>query len=151
MIIDCHYHFDARVQSLENLVAKMADNGIAKTAIMPALCDPIPHTPAVLLKAMRFLLTHPSLHGMVKGLTANFTPEGDLNLPKGVLKIYKSPDNASVAEVIAAHPEKFMGWIFVNPRGSKDPVKEFDKRQRNLECRCSSIQGLMNTERSCHW
>lgn len=127
MIIDCHYHLDSRVQPLENLFSKMADNGIEKTVIMPTMCDPIPHTPEFLFKLMRFLLTHPSLHGVAKRLAADFTADGDLNLPKEVLKIYKKPDNAPVAEAIAAYPDKFMGWIFVNPKGPNDPVMEYNK------------------------
>ena len=129
MIIDCHYHLDPRVQPLGNLLSKMEENGTDKTAIMPTMCDPIPHNPEFLLKVMRFLLAHPSLQGLVKRLTANFTQDGDLNLPKSVLKIYKSPDNSQIAEAIAAHPDKFMGWIFVNPRGPINPVEELSKWQ----------------------
>jgi len=131
MIIDCHYHLDSRVQPLENLLAKMEENGIAKTAIMPSMCDPIPHPPEYLLKVMRFLLTHPYLYGISKKLAPRFTPDGDLNMPKGVLKIYKDPDNASVAKVLSAYPDKFMGWIFVNPKGENDPVGQVSKWQRH--------------------
>lgn len=127
MIIDCHYHLDARVQPFENLLSKMEVNGIEKTVIMATMCDPIPHTPEFLLKVMRFLLTNPSFHGIAKHLLANFTSEGHIKLPKAVIQIDKDPDNAPVAETIAAHPDQFMGWIFVNPRGSNDQVEEFHK------------------------
>lgn len=127
MIIDCHYHLDPRVQPLENLLLKMELNGIEKTAIMPTMCDPIPHNPEFLMKLMRFLLLNPSLHGLVKKLAAKFSPEGNLILPSGSLTIYKDPDNAPIAETLAKHPNKFMGWVFVNPRGQNDPVAEYEK------------------------
>ncbi len=126
MIIDCHYHLDPRVQPLENLLLKMDQNGIEKTAIMPVLCDPIPHNPEFLLKAMRFLLLHRSLHGLAQKLAARFTPEGDLVLPSGALTIYPDPANAPIAETMAEHPDRFLGWIFVNRRGQNDPVAEYE-------------------------
>jgi len=127
MIIDCHYHLDPRIQPMDNLLVKMERNGIEKTALMPTMCDPIPHNPEILLKLMRLLLTHPTFHGMAQNLAARFNPQGDLILPKSVLKIYRDPDNTPVAEAMAAHPDKFLGWIFVNPRGQNDPVAEYEK------------------------
>lgn len=127
MIIDCHYHLEPRVQTEDNLLSKMDQNQIEKTVLMAAMCDPIPHNPEFLLKLMRFLLTHRTLHPLVKKLAARFTPDGNLILPKNVLEIYRDPNNQPVAEAIAAHPDRFLGWIFVNPRGQNDPVDEFEK------------------------
>lgn len=127
MIIDCHYHLDERVQPLENLLLKMDQNGIEKIALMPNMNDPIPHTPEFLLKMMRFFLTHRSIRGLAKKLAAKFTPEGDLILPKDILTIYKDPENGPIADTIAAHPDRFLGWVFVNPRGQNDPVDEYEK------------------------
>ncbi len=55
MIIDSHYHLDERIQPLENLLKKMDEHGIDKTALMPFLSDPIPETSEFLLKVLRFL------------------------------------------------------------------------------------------------
>jgi len=127
MTIDCHYHLDTRVQPLENLLLKMDKHGIEKTALIPTMCDPIPHTPEFGLKIMRFFLTHRLFRGLAKKIVAKFTPEGDIILPKSILSIYKDPDNKPVADTLVAHPDRFFGWIFVNPKGQNDPVEEYEK------------------------
>jgi len=127
MIIDCHYHLEPRIQTVDNLLKKMDKNGIKKTALMATMCDPLPHTPEFLLKLLRVFLSHRPVRGLAKALAANFTPEGDLKLPKGVISVYKDPDNQKVAEAIKEHPNRFLGWIFVNPAGKNDPSTEYEK------------------------
>jgi len=127
--IDCHYHLGPRVQPLENLLAKMDRVDISKTALMATMNDPIPHTPEILLKSMRFLLTHRSLRAQAKKLAAKFTPDGNLILPKSILPIYPDPDNEPVAAAITAHPDRFLGWVFVNPRGQQNPLAVWEKWQ----------------------
>ncbi len=127
MIIDCHYHLDPRIQSLDNLLLKMDQYEIEKTALMAVLCDPVPHTREPLLKLMRFCLTHGPVRGLAKKFVARFTPQGDVVLPQGPLKIYPDPGNQAVADALTAHPDRFVGWIFVNPRGRNDPIEEFER------------------------
>lgn len=127
MIIDCHYHLETRMQSIENLIAKMDQNNIEKTALIATMCDPLPETPEFLLKVLRFFLTHRSFRGIARKLTSNFSGDGDLKLPKETVKIYSDPDNASVADALAQNPDRFLGWIFVNPNGKNDPLEEYKK------------------------
>lgn len=127
MVIDCHYHLDPRIQPVSELLGKMDREGIHKVALMPTMCDPLPSTPEFLLRVLRLLLTHAPLRGIAKALAANFTPEGDIKLPKKTVPIYSDPDNDSVRRVMSDHPDRFLGWIFVNPRGRNDPVAEFEK------------------------
>lgn len=127
MIVDCHYHLETRMQSVENLIAKMDAAGIEKTALMATLWDVPPHTPEFLLKALRFFLYHRFLRPLAKRLGAKFSPDGDIVLPKATVKIYQDPDNAEVAAAMSDHPDRFLGWIFVNPRGRNNPVDEFEK------------------------
>ena len=37
------------------------------------------------------------------------------------------PDNEKVFNTVNKYPDKFFGWIFVNPRGRKNQVEEFEK------------------------
>ncbi len=127
MIIDCHYHLDPRIQAIDPLIRNMNRHGIDKTALIPVMCDPIPHPSEYQLKVLRFLLTHKPFRGLSGKLVARFTPDGDIIMPKGVLSIYKDPDNRPVADALAAHPEHFLGWIFVNPGGQNDPIAEYEK------------------------
>lgn len=127
MILDCHYHLDTTLQSLDNLLLKMDANGIQKTVLMPKLCGHLPHIPEYQLKSLRFLLTHRSTRRLGEKLCAKFTEEGNLNLPSGKVRIYQDPDNTEVAKTIELHPDRFLGWIFVNPRGQNNPVEEFNK------------------------
>jgi len=143
MIIDCHYHLDPRIQSLDNLLLKMDQYEIEKTALMPVMCDPIPHTRESLLKLMRFCLTHGPVRGLAKKIVARFTLQGEVILPKGPLKIYPDPDNQAVEKALIAHPDRFLGWIFVNPRGKNDPIDEFDKFK--------DIQGFIGIKAHPFW
>ncbi|WDP92333.1 MAG: amidohydrolase [Desulfobacter sp.] len=127
MIIDAHYHLDPRIQPLENLLAKMDRHGIDKTALIPNMCDPFPHPDEFQLRLLRFLLIHRPLRGIAERLLTRFTPEGDIRLPSGPLKIYPAPDNAPVAAALAEYPDRFLGWIFVNPQGNHDPLDEMDR------------------------
>jgi predicted TIM-barrel fold metal-dependent hydrolase len=40
--------------------------------------------------------------------------------------LYHKPDNEYIDRVLQTHPDKFYGWIFVNPKVS-DPIKEIEK------------------------
>lgn len=127
MNIDCHYHLDPRIQPLENLISKMDQYGIDRVALIPSMCDPIPHPPEFQLQVMRFILTHGSVRGLAKRLMTRFTSKGDIILPSGALRIYSDPDNSHVAGLLGTHPDRFLGWVFVNPMGLNDPVKEYEK------------------------
>ncbi len=127
MIIDCHYHLETRMQSVENLLKKMDQDSIEKTALMATMWDPPPETAEFVLKLLRLLLYNKPLRGLAKKLAANFSSEGDIILPKQTVKLYKDPDNESVAKAMEEHPDRFIGWIFVNPRGKNDPLQEYEK------------------------
>lgn len=121
MIFDCHYHLETRMQSIENLLDKMDQNGIQKTALMATMWDPPPETAEGLLKLLRFFLYNRPLRGLAKKMSSNFSPEGDIVLPKQTVKLYHDPDNASVADALATHPDRFLGWIFLQMSMSMKP------------------------------
>ncbi|MGD2037344.1 MAG: hypothetical protein PVH28_05625, partial [Desulfobacterales bacterium] len=127
MIIDCHYHFETRLLTEAQLLKKMDECGVDKVALMGVMCDPLPETPEFLLKLLRFLLTHRSFRFIAKILAAKFTPEGDLKIPAGIIHLYPTPKNEPVFQAAADKPDRFLGWVFVNPRGEKDQVQELKK------------------------
>ncbi|MEX2682785.1 MAG: amidohydrolase family protein [Candidatus Sigynarchaeota archaeon] len=126
MIIDCHYHVNDTLLPTGELLARMATAGIDKVAIMANMCGPI-HVSPGMEKLGRFLLTRSAFRGLARKLYDRFTPEGDFIVPRGAVKIYKDPDNQAVFDTIDQYPDKFMGWVFINPKGNNDQVQELDK------------------------
>ncbi|MGD9132303.1 MAG: amidohydrolase family protein [Desulfobacterales bacterium] len=131
MIIDCHYHFETRLLTEAQLLKKMDECGVDKVALMGVMCDPLPETPEFLLKLLRFLLTHRSFRFIAKILAAKFTPEGDLKIPAGIIHLYPAPKNEPVFQAVADKPDRFLGWVFVNPRGEKDQIQELNRWKDN--------------------
>ena len=127
MVIDCHYHLNEAMLPTGDLLSKMDETGIEKIALMANMCGPLPHISPGLEKIGRFLLTHASLRGSGQNVFDRFTAEGDIILPGGVVTIIKDPDNQAVFDAIERHPGKFLGWIFVNPKGMNDQLQEFNK------------------------
>jgi uncharacterized protein len=127
MIIDCHYHLDETMLKAEDLISKMNEAGVDKIALMALVCEPLPEIPPILTKLIQFLLYNKPLRGIGKIFSANFTKDGSINILNKPYKIYSEFDNASVFNMIKRYPDRFYGWIFVNPAGNTDPVKEIDK------------------------
>ena len=127
MIIDCHYHLEQRLLPVQTLLKKMDDCEVDKVALMGVINEPIPKPPEFLLHILRFALTHTSFRFLAKRLAASFTPEGDIKLPTGVFQIYRDPENEPVFQKAASQPDRFLAWVFVNPRGEKNPLRELNK------------------------
>jgi predicted TIM-barrel fold metal-dependent hydrolase len=127
MIIDCHYHFEQRLLATEELLKKMDKAGVDKVALMGVINEPIPKPAEFLLNILRFSLTHKRFRFIAKLLGANFTPEGDIKIPAGTFQLYPNPDNDPVFQAVANNPDRFLAWIFVNPRGGKDQLQELNK------------------------
>ena len=127
MIIDCHYHHDLTLLNTEQLIEKMNQNGVDKIVLIPCMNGEIPQPPEFLLKIMRFFLAHKSLRGIAKRGAANFNDRGNLKLPLGEIEIYKDPGHEAVLDAIRRFPDRFNGWVFINPQGDHDPIEETEK------------------------
>jgi predicted TIM-barrel fold metal-dependent hydrolase len=132
MIIDCHYHFEPRLLTQDRLLKKMCACGVDKVALMGVINEPIPKPPDFLLKILRFALTHRSFRFLAKMLAANFTPEGNIKIPAGVFQLYPDPANEPVFQAVADNPDRFLGWVFVNPKGETNQIQEFNRWKDNL-------------------
>jgi predicted TIM-barrel fold metal-dependent hydrolase len=115
-VIDVHAHLEERMLDVPAMLAQLDARGIDKVVLIPTMLDPLPATPEILLAALRKLImsrAHP-LARRINDLT--LTRDGDLRLGRRIYQIYSRPDNETVARAIAAHPDRFLGWIFLNPR-----------------------------------
>lgn len=126
MIIDCHYHFDHKLLAENALLKKMDECEVDKVALMGVINEPIPKPPEFLLRIFRFSWSHRSFRFIAKAMSNSFTPEGDIKLPTGIFKIFPNPNNEAIFQAIDNNPNRFLGWVFVNPRGEKDQVQELD-------------------------
>lgn len=127
----------------DTIIHKMDRAGIDKVILIPAMTDPLPETPDTLLAVFRMLMTSP-LHSCAGWLNRAFmTAQGDLKFRGNIYRIYSLPDNAGVAEAIKAHPERFLGWIFLNPRAMEDPVEELEKWRQ--------VPGFVGVKLHPHW
>lgn len=144
MIIDCHAHFDPRMLPADRVLAKMDAAGVDRVAIIPAMNDPLPHTPERLLALMRRLSGSAAGRVITEAThRALLTAEGDLRLSGQVYTIYSRPDNEAVASLVAAHPDRFYGWIFLNPRNNPKVLDELE--------RFRSVPGMIGVKLHPHW
>jgi predicted TIM-barrel fold metal-dependent hydrolase len=142
-VIDVHAHLDERMLDVPSIVRTMAAHGVDKVALIPTMNDPLPETPEALLTVLRRVMCSP-LHSLASVLNDQFmTPSGDLRLGGRIYRIYAEPDNATVAAAIAAHPERFLGWIFLNPAVMDDPVEELERWRQT--------RGFIGVKLHPHW
>ncbi len=130
MIIDAHYHLEPRMQPMDDLLKQMDRSGVDRVALIAAMCDPLPWGTLVETgtATMRTLLLGPSpLASRGREFYAGLvTEDGKFVVMGKHYAIYDLPDNATVAQAMQAHPDRFWGWIFVNPRAA-DPQPEWEK------------------------
>lgn len=144
MIIDSHAHFDPHILDAERILAKMDAAGVDRVAIIPAMNGPLPPTPERLLAVMRRLSRSAAGRLVVEAThRALLTPEGDLRLSGQVVSIYARPDNEGVARLCAAHPDRFLGWIFLNPRNNPGVLDELE--------RWRAVPGMIGIKLHPHW
>ena len=127
MIIDCHYHPEEALLSAEELLEKMDASGVDKVALMGVQIGPFPEPSRPLVHLLQFLLTNRPLRMLGRRLISDFTAEG-IRISGRELPIIRDPDNDHVFGLVNRFPDRFLGWVFVNPRGERDPIAEFEQR-----------------------
>ena len=127
MIIDCHYHLEERVYSVNRLMGEMKKCGIDKVALMGSMIEPFREPPRFLITILQKLLENPLTRGLGRAFISNFTDKGELKILGTPYPIATDPDNQTVFDTVAGHPDQFLGWVFVNPRGKKNQVAELEK------------------------
>ncbi len=143
-VLDCHAHLEPRMLDVAQALSKMDAAGVDRVALIPAMNDPLPHTPERLLAIMRRLMRSRATRPLAEAVhRAMLTPEGDLRLGGETFGIYDRPDNEAVARVCAAHPTRFLGWIFLNPRNNPRVLDELE--------RWRAAPGMIGVKLHPHW
>jgi predicted TIM-barrel fold metal-dependent hydrolase len=130
MIIDAHYHLEERMEPIGVLLDNMNRYGIDRVVLIPPLNTPFKidwltmKSTGPIQRMLNSRWQKPGL--IIYGTTVR---GGKYTIGVRRYPIYDNPDNGSVARAIQAHPDKFSGWIAVNP-GVADPLAELEKRAR---------------------
>lgn len=144
LIIDSHAHFEPRMLGETDLLQKLNAAGVDKVAIIPAMNDPLPPVPEILLGGVRLLMQSGFTRPIAELLhRATLTRQGNLRLATGEYQIYKQPDNASAFELVARHPDRFVAWAFLNPAISADVLGDLEKWR--------SHSGMIGVKLHPHW
>lgn len=124
MIIDSHFHLAPETLSTDDIIALMDRHNIEKTGLIAQLCGPIEEPGEGLLAMMRTLMNRNLTRCLVKPFVSRFSDDGDALLPNGPVPIVSDPDNEAVFEAVDRYPDRFFGWVFINPHGLRHPVEE---------------------------
>ncbi|MCD8510561.1 MAG: amidohydrolase family protein [Bacillus sp. (in: Bacteria)] len=117
MIIDCHFHIDEKMLTLEKMIESMDKNKIAKTALIPPMNEPMYHVDSKVQASIhhlfRFLIKNTPAIGFQ--IYDNLVKDGYFHVSGKAYKILMKPDNQMVADAIQRYPDRFLGWVAVNP------------------------------------
>lgn len=103
--------------TLEKMIEGMDKNHIAKTALIPPMSETMFESDSTIQyqiqRLFRFLILNtPQIgHKIYDGLVK----DGYLKLYGNKYKIFTEPENDIVATAIARFPDRFLGWVAVNP------------------------------------
>lgn len=134
MIIDCHFHLEKRLVSMETLWKKMDAAGIDRVALMAPVVDPFAEPSPFLISALQFMLFHRPLRWAGQAAVSNFTAKGEIKILGRPYPIYAELDNATVFRAVDMYPDRFLGWVFVNPAGKQDPAAEYARWRGHPGC-----------------
>ncbi len=144
LTIDSHAHLEPRMLDVPRMLAKLDAARVDRVVLIAAMNDPLPETPRALLASLRVMLRVPGGRVLAERVhRATLTAEGDLKLGGKVHQIYARPDNESVARVIREYPDRFLGWIFLNPRNNPSVLDELE--------RWRSEPGFIGVKLHPHW
>jgi predicted TIM-barrel fold metal-dependent hydrolase len=128
MIVDAHYHLEEQMETVEALLEQMQKYGVKRVALIPKINEPFQIKPfpkkvsgllpPLLMSRLRFL-------GLLL-YNSTVTSDGKLSTLGTKYLLYHKPDNAYIQHVIQEHPNKFFGWIFINPK-TMDSMKEVER------------------------
>lgn len=127
MVTDCHYHLEERVFTLDELLREMDVSGVDRVALMGSMVPPFREPPRFLIWVLQRLLESPATRELARALVSDFTLKGEVKILGRPYYIEPDPDNVKVFDAVRRHPGRFLGWVFVNPRGKRDPVLEFER------------------------
>ncbi len=126
IIIDAHCHLESE-NPPEKMIETMDANNVDQVVLFAATCENIPVIPEALFWLGGALLQTP-LSPIVRTLFENAVSQNKGKVKSnGILyDIYNEPDNNSVVGALNLYPERFIGFVFINPNASYDAVSELE-------------------------
>jgi uncharacterized protein len=117
MIVDCHFHVDETMLTLEKMIEGMDENGVTKTALIAPMNETMFEVESTyqqnLQRFFRFLILHAPQMGLE--IYDGLVKDGFFKLYGHSYKIFSMPRNDIVAAAINRFPERFLGWAAINP------------------------------------
>jgi uncharacterized protein len=117
MIVDCHFHVDETMLTLDKMLEGMDENNIAKTALIAPMNETMFEVESTyqhhLQRFFRFLILHSPQIGLK--IYDGLVKDGFFKLYGHSYKIFTKPRNDIVAAAIDRFPNRFLGWAAVNP------------------------------------
>ncbi|MFJ7930670.1 amidohydrolase family protein [Peribacillus sp. NPDC096448] len=117
MIIDCHFHVDETMLTLEKMIEGMDKNDVTKTALIAPMNGTMFELDSIFQQGLqhlfRFLILNVPQIGL--GIYDGLVKDGYLKLYGNSYKIFTKPDNDIVATAIDRFPDRLLGWVAVNP------------------------------------
>ncbi len=152
MIIDCHAHLDPRALTPEALIRKMDRHGVGRVALISRMTETIePQKSFVLLSMQRILMNSRLFNPVAETVSRSFYDEtGNLRslwrpFTKNWQGYVKSmmPDNESVAAAVRRFPDRFWGWICLNPKEQPNALDDLEKWR--------SVPGMIGVKAHPYW
>ncbi|MBT2688791.1 amidohydrolase family protein [Bacillus sp. ISL-47] len=127
MIVDCHFHLDETMLTLEKMIEGMDKNRVNKTALIPPMNETMFEADSTfqhnLQNLFRFLILNVPKIGLK--IYDDLVDHDYLKLYGNAYKIFSKPNNELVAAAIDRYPDRFLGWAAVNPM-IPDSLKEVE-------------------------
>ena len=133
MVIDSHAHLEEEIPA-GKLIELMDRDGVDRSVVFAGAMERIPSTPDRLLSFFRFLLTSP-LGVVGRRIYNRFVRGGDLVVSGKPYHIFRDPDNDTVGEQVARHPDRLLFYAFINPKGSRDAVEVLEDCRSRFDVR----------------
>jgi predicted TIM-barrel fold metal-dependent hydrolase len=117
MIIDCHFHVDETMLTLDKMIEGMDRNNIAKTALIAPMNETMFESSGAIQHQLQRFFRYLLLNEPQTGLKTydRLIKEGQFKAYGHTFQIYQKPNNNLVADAIERYPERFLGWVAVNP------------------------------------
>ena len=136
MIIDSHCHLDLQENPAEKMIEAMDAGGVNKVVLFATACDNLPSVPEGLLWLGRTLLQTP-LSNVARGIyeDATATQPGKIKTGDKFFDIHVTPDNRPVVDALKKHPDRFITFVFLNPKNNPQVMAQLEQGVREYGMR----------------
>jgi predicted TIM-barrel fold metal-dependent hydrolase len=135
MIIDSHCHLDHE-NSPEKMIQAMDAGGVDQIVLFAAACENLPSVPKSLLWFGRTVLRSPFRNIAVSIYEdAVMSRPGKIKVSGRFHQIHARPDNKPVSEAMKQYPDRFIGFVFLNPKDNPNVMAELELGVREYKMR----------------